>query len=94
MAAALGAVYRHAGYRIVGVVPTGRAARGLAERGIESWTAHRLADDLDYAGGFSGEPTVLFYDEAGWLRRGRALRSSPRPSTPGSRWWRSATPGS
>jgi conjugative relaxase-like TrwC/TraI family protein len=65
MAVALGLVYRHAGYRVLGVAPTGRAARGLAERGIESWTAHRLAGDLDYTGGFSEEPTVLFYDEAG-----------------------------
>jgi conjugative relaxase-like TrwC/TraI family protein len=66
MAGALAAVYQHAGYRVVGAAPTGRAARELSSRaGVPASTLHRLADDLRDGEGFGSGPVVLVVDEAG-----------------------------
>jgi conjugative relaxase-like TrwC/TraI family protein len=62
---ALAGCYRQTGYRIVGVAPTGRAARelGTATR-APTVTLHRLIADLDRSGGFT-QGTVILFDEAG-----------------------------
>ena len=63
--AAVARVYESAGYHVVGVAPTGRAARELADTaGIPASTIHRLLADLDESGGFAARTVVLF-DEAG-----------------------------
>jgi conjugative relaxase-like TrwC/TraI family protein len=63
--AALARVYETAGYRVVGVAPTGRATRELADAaGIAGCTIHRLVADVEESGGFAGRTVVLF-DEAG-----------------------------
>ena len=50
---------------MLGVAPTGRAARELADAaGIQAFTIHRLVSDLDHSGGFAPRTVVLF-DEAG-----------------------------
>jgi ATP-dependent exoDNAse (exonuclease V) alpha subunit len=62
---ALARIYEVAGYRVVGVAPTGRAARELGDTaGITAFTIHRLLAELDESGGF-GPSTVLLLDEAG-----------------------------
>jgi len=66
VAGALAAVYRCAGYRVVGAAPTGRAARELSSRaGVPASTLHRLAEDLRHGEGFGPGPAVLVVDEAG-----------------------------
>jgi conjugative relaxase-like TrwC/TraI family protein len=63
--AALARTYDAAGYRVVGVAPTGRAARELSDAaGIPAFTIHRLLSELDEGGGFAPRTVVLF-DEAG-----------------------------
>jgi conjugative relaxase-like TrwC/TraI family protein len=62
--AALARVYESAGYHVVGVAPTGRAARELADTGIAASTVHWLVADLQESGGFAHRTVVLF-DEAG-----------------------------
>jgi conjugative relaxase-like TrwC/TraI family protein len=63
--AALATVYTAAGYRVIGVAPTGRAARELFdEAGIPALTIHRLVPELDECGGLAPK-TVLLFDEAG-----------------------------
>jgi conjugative relaxase-like TrwC/TraI family protein len=62
---ALAGCYRQAGYRIVGVAPTGRAARELGNAiGAPAVTLHALLSDLDRSGGFKPKMVILF-DEAG-----------------------------
>jgi hypothetical protein len=66
VAGALAAVYEHAGYRMIGAAPTGRAARELSSRaGVPASTLHRLVDDLRRSEGFGAKPAVLLIDEAG-----------------------------
>jgi hypothetical protein len=63
--AALAQVYGAAGYRVIGVAPTGRAARELSDAaGIPAFTIHRLVPQLDESGGVAPR-TVLLFDEAG-----------------------------
>jgi hypothetical protein len=63
--AAVARVYESGGYHVVGVAPTGRAAREVADTaGIPASTVHRLLADLDESGGFRHRTVVLF-DEAG-----------------------------
>jgi ATP-dependent exoDNAse (exonuclease V) alpha subunit len=63
--ATLADVYLAAGYRVIGVAPTGRAARELSDAaGIPAFTIHRLVCDLEESGGFAPRTVVLF-DEAG-----------------------------
>ena len=62
---ALARIYEAAGYRVIGVAPTGRAARELADTaGIAAFTIHRLLSELDGSRGFAPNTVVLF-DEAG-----------------------------
>lgn len=63
--AGLARIYEAAGYRVLGVAPTGRAARELGDAaGISTSTIHRLLSELEEAGGFAPRTVVLF-DEAG-----------------------------
>lgn len=63
--AALARVYESAGYHVVGVAPTGRGARELADTaGIQASIVHRLVAELEESGGFAPRTVVLF-DEAG-----------------------------
>jgi conjugative relaxase-like TrwC/TraI family protein len=62
---ALARMYETAGYRVIGVAPTGRTARELGEAAqIESFTIHRLVADIGEVGGLDPRSVVLF-DEAG-----------------------------
>jgi conjugative relaxase-like TrwC/TraI family protein len=59
-------LYEQAGYQVVGVAPTGRAARELAhEAGIPSRTLDRLLIDLEQLGDSLPERCVIVFDEAG-----------------------------
>ncbi|MGI8862969.1 MAG: MobF family relaxase [Solirubrobacteraceae bacterium] len=61
---AIASCYRHIGYRIVGVAPTGRAARELSSAiDAPAFTLHRLVATLDRSGGFA-TATVVLFDEA------------------------------
>jgi ATP-dependent exoDNAse (exonuclease V) alpha subunit len=82
---ALARVYESAGYHVLGVAPTGRAARELADTaGIVAFTVHRLLSDLGESGGFAPS-TVALFDEAGTAPR-RPLRSCSRvPSRVGAK---------
>jgi conjugative relaxase-like TrwC/TraI family protein len=63
--AALARTYEAAGYRVIGVAPTGRAARELGDTaGIGAYTIHRLVSDIKQSGGLAPRTVVLF-DEAG-----------------------------
>lgn len=63
--AGLARVYESAGYQVVGVAPTGRAARELSDvAGIPAFTIHRLVSELEEVGGFA-DRTVVLFDEAG-----------------------------
>jgi hypothetical protein len=62
---ALARCYRAAVYRVVGVAPTGRAARELASAaGAPASTIHRLLSELEREGSFASR-TVMLFDEAG-----------------------------
>jgi conjugative relaxase-like TrwC/TraI family protein len=62
---ALTRIYEQAGYRILGVAPTGRAARELGDTaGIPALTIHRLLSELEESGPLAPR-TVLLFDEAG-----------------------------
>jgi conjugative relaxase-like TrwC/TraI family protein len=62
---ALARIYESAGYRVIGVAPTGRTARELGDTArIESFTIHRLVADIEEFGGFDPRSVVVF-DEAG-----------------------------
>jgi conjugative relaxase-like TrwC/TraI family protein len=62
---ALARVYEAAGFYVIGVAPTGRAARELGDAaGVAAFTIHRLVSELDEYGGL-GPRTVLLFDEAG-----------------------------
>jgi ATP-dependent exoDNAse (exonuclease V) alpha subunit len=59
-------LYEHAGYTVVGVAPTGRAARELTDQaGIPSRTLDRLLNDLDELGDSLPKRCVVLFDEAG-----------------------------
>ena len=65
-AGVLGELYDHAGFQVVGVAPTGRAARELAdEAGIPSRTLDRLLIDLEQLGDSLPDRSVVVFDEAG-----------------------------
>jgi hypothetical protein len=66
MAGALRSVYESAGYEVIGVAPTGRAARELSERaGIASRTLDRLLVDLGQLDDDLARACVVIFDEAG-----------------------------
>jgi conjugative relaxase-like TrwC/TraI family protein len=59
-------LYEQAGYQVVGVAPTGRAARELTDQaGIPSRTLDRLLIDLDQLGDTLPKRCVVVFDEAG-----------------------------
>ena len=59
-------VYESAGYQVLGVAPTGRAARELTEQaGVPARTLDRLLIDLDQLGDELPQGCVLILDEAG-----------------------------
>jgi len=64
-AAVLGGLYERAGFDVVGVAPTGRAARELSERGVPAHTLDRLLIDLEQVGDELHERCVVIFDEAG-----------------------------
>jgi conjugative relaxase-like TrwC/TraI family protein len=63
--AATAHVYAGAGYRVIGVAPTARAARELGDTaGVPAYTIQRLLFELSETGGLAAR-TVLLLDEAG-----------------------------
>jgi hypothetical protein len=68
-------LYQDAGFEVVGVAPTGRAARELTDQaGIPARTLDRLLIDLDQLGDTLPERCVVVFDEAGMA----ATRSTAR----------------
>ena len=68
-------LYEQAGYEVLGVAPTGRAARELADlAGIPSRTLDRLLIDLDQLGDTFPERCVIVFDEAGMAATRRTAR--------------------
>jgi conjugative relaxase-like TrwC/TraI family protein len=66
MAGAFGSVYESAGYEVIGVAPTGRAARELSEQAeIESRTLDRLLVEIEQPGCELPRGCVIIFDEAG-----------------------------
>jgi conjugative relaxase-like TrwC/TraI family protein len=65
-AGVLRSVYEAAGYRVIGLAPTGRGARELAEEaGIAAWTIDRALIDIEQRGHGFAQRTVIVLDEAG-----------------------------
>ena len=65
-AGALVRVYESAGYEVIGVAPTGRAARELSERaGIAAHTLDRLLIELEPLADELPHKCVVIFDEAG-----------------------------
>jgi hypothetical protein len=64
-AGALAEVYGSAGYEVLGVAPTGRGARELAEQGISARTLDRLLFEAESLGGELPRRGVVIFDEAG-----------------------------
>ena len=68
-------LYESAGFQVLGVAPTGRAARELTEQaGVTSRTLERLLIDLEQLGEDLPQGSVLILDEAGMA----GTRSSAR----------------
>ncbi|MGH2864208.1 MAG: MobF family relaxase [Solirubrobacteraceae bacterium] len=66
IAGVLRGVYESAGYRVIGVAPTGRATRELVEQaGVAARTLDRLLLDLEQLGDELLEGCVVIFDEAG-----------------------------
>ena len=65
-AGVLRSVYEAAGYRVLGLAPTGRGARELTdEAGIAACTIDRALIDIEQLGDGFAERTVIVLDEAG-----------------------------
>jgi hypothetical protein len=64
-AGALAEVYRSAGYEVLGVAPTGRGARELAELGISAGTLDRLLLGAESPGRELPRRCIVIFDEAG-----------------------------
>ena len=65
-AGVLRSLYEAAGYRVVGLAPTGRGARELTEdAGIPACTIDRALVDIEQLGGSFPEGCVVVLDEAG-----------------------------
>jgi hypothetical protein len=81
-AGALRSVYESAGYEVIGVAPTGRAARELSERaGVASRTLDRLLVELEQLGDELARACVVIFDEAGMAptrRTARLLQAAER----------------
>ena len=66
IAGVLRELYEQAGYQVLGVAPTGRAARELTDQaGIPSRTLDRLLIDIDQLGDTLPKRCVILFDEAG-----------------------------
>lgn len=78
-------VYESAGYTVLGVAPTGRAVREMAEEaGIPTRTLDRLLLDLEQLGDNLPEGSVLVLDEAGMAATrpsARLLEAADRAGT-------------
>jgi len=75
LAGVLRQVYESAGYEVLGVAPTGRAARELAEEaGVPARTLERLLIDIEQLGDEVPDGCVVILDEAGMA----ATRTSAR----------------
>lgn len=62
---ALARIYKAAGHPVIGVAPTGRAARELVGAArVEAFTIHRLVSQLEECRGLA-PGTVVLFDEAG-----------------------------
>jgi Ti-type conjugative transfer relaxase TraA len=55
------------GYTVIGLAPTGKAARNIEDCGIRSMTLHRFLKQQDQGRERIGEKTVLVLDEAGMV---------------------------
>jgi hypothetical protein len=65
-AGVLRSLYEAAGYRVLGLAPTGRGARELAEEaGLAAWTIDRALIDIEQLGHGLPERAVIVLDEAG-----------------------------
>ena len=65
-AGVLRSLYEAAGYRVIGLAPTGRGARELTdEGGIPAWTIDRALIEIEQHGVGFGERSVIVLDEAG-----------------------------
>ena len=63
--AALASLYESAGYRVLGVAPTGRAARELGDTaGVDAFTVERLLLELEESQRL-GRQTAVLFDEGG-----------------------------
>ncbi|MGL4825267.1 MAG: AAA family ATPase, partial [Alphaproteobacteria bacterium] len=60
-------IWEDSGYRVMGLAPTGRAARNLQEAGVFSQTIHRLLGDLASGRQQVSSKTVWVVDEAGMV---------------------------
>lgn len=68
-------VYEDAGYHVVGIAPTGRAVRELAEEaGIAAWTIDRSLLSAEQYGDAFAPRTVIVLDEAGMAPTRRTER--------------------
>jgi len=68
-------VYEDAGYHVVGIAPTGRAVRELAEEaGIAAWTIDRSLISAEQYGDAFAPRTVIVLDEAGMAPTRRTER--------------------
>jgi conjugative relaxase-like TrwC/TraI family protein len=65
VASVIGELYRTAGFAVLGVAPTGRAARELSERGVAARTLDRLLLDIEQRGHTLPVSCVVIFDEAG-----------------------------
>ncbi len=75
VAGVLRTAYERAGFQVLGVAPTGRAARELRERaGLRAHTLERLLLELESMDGELPQRCVVIFDEAGMA----ATRSSGR----------------
>lgn len=84
MARTIGQVYEDAGYHVVGIAPTGRGVRVLAEEaGIAARTIDRALLAGEQFGDAFAPRTVIVLDEAGMAptRRTERLLGTPRPPT-------------
>ena len=74
-AGTIGQVYEDAGYHVIGIAPTGRAVRELAEEaGIAAWTLDRALLAADQYGDAFAPRSVIVLDEAGMAPTRRTER--------------------
>jgi conjugative relaxase-like TrwC/TraI family protein len=78
-------VYERAGYTVIGVAPSARAARELADQaGIAARTLDSRLLGIEHGHDLPARAVVIF-DEAGWRQQGRASGCSRMPQAVGRR---------